>query len=173
MKILIKSPKNLSKIHFILLSFIVLNFVFQLASNFSLNNKIIFSLKIILYLSGLILFLLNCKPLKNSAIYLSYYLITPLVVFLFWLFNGIFFGLLSSFLLYPLYPKNLISVEGNLKVYEKYQGFIAACCTYEIVENKFFIIEKYYGELKIEGPYDEKHSEIRIVNDSIIYQKAM
>ena len=123
MKILIKSPKNLSKIHFILLSFIVLNFVFQLASSFSLHNQIIFSLKIILYLSGLILFLLNCKPLKKSAIYFSYYLITPLVVVLFWFFNGIFFWIAVLLFIIPTISKKSDICRGKFKSLWKISRF--------------------------------------------------
>lgn len=165
-----KIKQKITKIHFYLLVFIILNFIVQLLCGLSLNSKIIFSLKIVLYLSGFILFFLNCKPFRKASLYFSFYVISSITIVLFWLFGGIFLGLISSILLFSIYPKELKYEKENLKVYSKFSGFLGACCTYEIVENTFFIFEKKYGEIKLEEAFEINKSDLKIENDSIIYK---
>lgn len=69
-------------------------------------------------------------------------------------------------ILYPIFPNDIQYKKGNLKVYTKYQGFLSACCTYEITEQKFFLFEKHLGEIKHED-IDFKKLDLKIKNDSI------
>lgn len=161
--------QKITKVHFYLLGFLLLNFLLQLVSSLSLNFKIIYTIKIILYLTGFILFFFNCKPFKKIAFYFSFYVISPVLIILFWLFRGIFLGLLSSFILLPIYPKDIKYKKENIKVYPKFQGFLGACCTYEVVENKFLIFEKHYGEIKLYEEIEINKFDVKIENDSIVY----
>lgn len=46
-----------------------------------------------------------------------------------------------------------------IRIYHKFQGFLGACCTYEIYEKKFCIFEKHLKDIKVDGGIDfEKDS---------------
>jgi len=112
------------------------------------------------------MFFLNRKPIKKITFYYSYYLFSLIILLLFRIFGGIFLGLLSSLILFPIYPKEVKYEKDNLKVYEKFTGFLGACCQYEIFENKLLIFEKKYGFIKLEGQIEAETSEIKLVNNS-------
>jgi hypothetical protein len=162
--------QNIKKIHFLILGFVFLNFTIQLTTNYGLNTKLIFILKCIIYLSGFTLFFLNRKPIKKITFYYSYYLFSLIILLLFRIFGGIFLGLLSSLILFPIYPKEVKYEKDNLKVYEKFTGFLGACCQYEIVENKLLIFEKKYGFIKLEGQIEAEKSEIKLFNNIVEYK---
>lgn len=113
---------------------------------------------------------LNYKPFKKVALYFSFYAISPIIIVLFWLFGGIFLSIISSLFLFSINPKEVKYEKDNLKIYSKFQGFLGACCTYEIVENKLFIFEKHYGKIKLDGAFEIDKSDFKIENDSIIYK---
>jgi hypothetical protein len=161
------------KMHFYLLAFIFFNFIIGLLSGLSLNYKIVFSLKIILYLSGFILFFFRHK-LKKTVLYFSFYFISPIILILFWLFGGIFLGILSSIIMFPINLKEVGYEKDDLRAYSKFEGFLGRCCTYEIVKSKLLIFEKKYGEIKhdgtLYGELDDNTRYIKIENDSIIFK---
>jgi hypothetical protein len=161
-----KIKQTITKTHFVLLVFILLNFAFKFFLDFSLNYSLAFVVKIIIYLTGTILFFLNLKPFRKVALYFSFFAWTSLVAAFFWLFHGIFIGILSSIFLFPVFPNDIQYKKDNLKVYTKFQGFLGACCTYEITEQKFFLFEKHLGEIKHED-IDFKNFDMKVENDSI------
>lgn len=161
-----KIKQTITKTHFYLLVFILLNLAFKTFVEISLNYRIAFLIKIIIYLTGAILFFLNFKPFKKAALYFSIFVWTPLIAALFWIFHGIFLGLLSSIFLFPVFPNDIQYKKDNLKVYTKFQGFLGACCTYEITEQKYFLFEKHLGEIKHED-IDFKNFDMKVENDSI------
>ena len=162
--------RNLKSLHFLLLGFILLNFTIQMLTNYSLNSKLIFVFKCVIYISGFALFFINRKPLKKITFYFSYYLISIIILILFRLFGGIFLGLISSIILFPIYPKEVKYEKDNLKVYQKFTGFFGACCQYEIVENKLLLFEKNYGFIKLEGEIETEKSDIQIIENQIEYK---
>jgi hypothetical protein len=164
---LIRINQNIIKIHFLILGFVFLNFTIQLLTKYGLNTILIFILKCIIYLSGFTLFFLNRRPIKKITFYYSYYLISLVILLLFRIFGGIFLGLLSSLILFPIYPKEIKYEKDNLKIYQKFTGFLGACCQYEIIENKLLIFEKEYGFIKLEGQIEAKKSEITLVNNFV------
>jgi len=162
--------RSLNKIHFSILGFVFLNFLIQCFTKYGLNSELIFILKIIILFSGIGLFFLNLKPLKKITIYYSYYFLAFLIGILFWLFGGIFLALLSSIILKPIYPKEINYQKDNLKIYTNFNGFFAACCEYEITENKLLIFEKYIGKIKVEGQIETEKSDMKIINNVIEYK---
>ncbi len=158
--------KAITKTHFYLLLFIILNLGFKSFVEISLNHRIAFLIKTIIYLTGAILFFLNLKPFKKVALYFSIFVWTPLIAASFWIFHGVFLGLVSSIFLSPIFPNEIQYKKDNLKVYSKFQGFLGACCTYEITEQKFFLFEKHLGEIKHES-IDFKNFDMKVENDSI------
>ena len=165
-----KINRDFKKIHFLILGFVLLNFTIQIITTYGLNSKLIFILKCVIYLSGFSLFLLNRKPFKKITLYYSYYLFSFIILILFRIFGGIFLGLLSSIILFPIYPKEIKYEKDNLKVYEKFTGFLGACCQYEIAENKLLIFEKNYGFIKLERPIEAEKSEIKIIENQVEYK---
>jgi hypothetical protein len=165
-----KINQDFKKTHFLILGFVLLNFTIQIITNYGLNTKLIFILKCVIYLSGFSLFLLNRKPFKILTFYYSYYFFSFIVLILFRIFGGIFLGLLSSMILFPIYPKKVKYEKDNLKVYEKFTGFLGACCQYEIAENKFLIFEKDYGFIKLEGQIEAEKSDIKIIENQVEYK---
>nr|WP_315165286.1 hypothetical protein [uncultured Flavobacterium sp.] len=164
-----KTTQTITKIHFYILGFIFLNLVVKFSFHLGLNNNILLASKIILYLSGTILFIYNIKPFKTIALYFSFFIATPIILLFFWLFGGLFFGLLSSLLLFPIYPIETQYQKNNITIYSKFQGFLGSCCTYQVTEKRSFIFEKYIGEVKLEEVNNLNNSEVKIKNNYFIY----
>jgi hypothetical protein len=165
-----KFNRILFKIHFYILGFVILNYLIQLVTNFGINSKLIFILKVIVYVSGITLFFLYIKPFKKISIYFFYYLLSIVIGILFWISGGIFLAILSSVFMRPIYPKEIKYQNENLKIYSNFNGFFAACCEYEIAENKLLIFEKRYGKIKLEGQLESEKSEIKIINNEVQYK---
>jgi len=102
----------ITKIHFYLLGFALLNFTLKSTMEISLNYRFAYFITLIIYASGIILFFWNFKPFKKVIFYFGIYAITPILTLLFWLFGGIFFGIIVSIVLYPIQP-NHIEIEKN------------------------------------------------------------
>ena len=77
---------------------------------------------------------------------------------------------MSSIILFPIYPKKVKYEKDNLKVYEKFTGFLGACCQYEIAENKLLIFEKNYGYIKLEEQIESEKSNIKISENEVEYK---
>lgn len=165
-----KFNQNLKRIHFLILAFIVLNFVIQILTNYGINSVSIFALKIIIYISGFILFFLNRKAISKIKYYFSYYLISFTIIILFRFFGGIFLGLISSIILFPINPRKIQYENGNLKIYEKFNGFLGACCEYEIIENKLIFFEKKYGKIKLEEPINKEIDSFSLLQNAVKYK---
>jgi hypothetical protein len=115
---------------------------------------------LLIYASGIILFFWNFKPFKKKVIYFSIYIVTPIFSLLFWIFGGIFFGLLASIVLYPVQPNKLAIEKDNISIYENTQGFLGHCCPYMITEKQYFIFEKKIKEINLYDQIDSDNSSI-------------
>ncbi|WP_128763419.1 hypothetical protein [Leeuwenhoekiella aestuarii] len=131
------------------MGFAVLNFTLKKTIEISLNYRFAYLITVLIYTSGIILFFWNFKPFKKRVIYFSVYFITPILTLLFWLFGGIFFGLLASIVLYPIYPSEIKTQNEKIVVYKKYQGFMGACCPYEVTEKKYWLLEKKIMDINL------------------------
>lgn len=140
---------TITKIHFYLLGFVLLNFTLKNTIEISLNYRFAYLITILIYASGIILFFWNFKSFKKRVIYFSIYFITPILTLLFWLFGEIFFGLLASIALYPIYPSDIKIQNEKIVVYTKYQGFMGACCPYEVTEKKYWLLEKKIMDINL------------------------
>lgn len=161
---------RLEKWHFYLLGLVLINFGTGLITGYRLNQNFIFILKVILYLTGLILFFKTLRPFKKMAVYYSFYAISGVLTGLFFLFGGIFLAILSSLVLYPIVPKQTEYKTETIKIYDRFQGFMARCCSYEVVEPKLYIFEKHLGYINIEKPIDADKDEFSFKDNTIIYK---
>jgi hypothetical protein len=160
---------RITQLHFYTLYCVLLNWAFKYITNWSLDSTLVFALKIIICITGFVLFFKNLKPVKKITLYFSYYFISPLILGLFWLFGGIFLGILSSIVLAPIAPKELQYEKDTIVVYDAFKGFFGACCTYEVSERKLGLFEKSYGEMQLDGPISNDNSSFTIANDSIVH----
>jgi hypothetical protein len=139
------------KFHFFLLFFLIIHSLISKLSGFGFSQPIVFGLKIILCISGFVFFFLNLKQFKKINIYFSYYVITPIVTLLGYIFGGIFLvGILGSILLFPIITKEKVLEKNEVVVYHKFQGFLGACCHYDIYLNKFGVFEKHLVDIKFD-----------------------
>ena len=148
----------ITKIHFFLLGFSLLNFTLKSTIETSLNYRFAYLITILIYVSGIILFFWNFKPFKKIGFYFGFYAITPILTLLFWLFGGIFLEIIASIVLYPIQPNNIEIEKDNFMIYQKTEGFLGMCCEYEITEKEFLILEKRIKEIDLynEIEFNEK-----------------
>ncbi len=161
---------SLEKWHFYLLVLVLLNFGIGLITGYRLNPNLTFVLKVILYLTGIILFITTIRPFKKIAIYYLFYPISGLLPVLFYLFGGIFFSILSTIVLFPIVPKQIEHKTESIKIYYRFQGFMAPCCSYEVVEPKLYIFEKQLGYIKIDNPINAERDSFSLKNNVIYYK---
>lgn len=78
-------------------------------------------------------------------------------------------GLVLSVLLFPLIPDDKEIEENGVIISTPFQGFMAACCSYQVKERQLIIFEKDYGkwDLEGEGPIDFKTVKINSSDDEI------
>ena len=138
-----------------------------IAFDLSLNYRLTLLIKILFYLSGIILFFFNIKPFKKIALYFMMYVISPVLLFLSILIDGIFGGILISFFLFFISPPDVRFHDENIKIYKVNTGLFAGCCQYEITENEFLILEKKIGEFKFEENLQFEKSKINYNNKSL------
>ncbi|HET8572795.1 MAG TPA: hypothetical protein VFL76_02880 [Edaphocola sp.] len=137
------------KMHFYLLTFLLLQFLVDLLSGYRLHQMIIFCLTLALYASGTLLFSRNLSPFRAKALYYAFYTLPVLSLFLMQLFGGILVAVASAFTLYPVYPKEIKYETPKIRLYSHYQGFMSRCCNYEVVQPKALIFEKYLGRVQV------------------------
>lgn len=163
---------KLKKWHFYLLILILSNFLLGVFTNYKLNSALLFFLKIILYLTGVMLFFESVKPFKKIAIYFSFYALSFFVLFVSFSLGGIFATILSSTLLYPIYPQGVKYETDEIIIYEKFQGVMSRCCTYEVVAPKLYFFEKYLGTIERVDPIDPTTDQFTLKNNKLVYKNA-
>jgi hypothetical protein len=116
------------------------------------------------------MFLTTIKPFKKIAVYYSFYAILRVVTGLFFLFGGISLAILSSLVLIPIFPKQTEYKTETIKIYDRFQGFMSRCCSYEVTEPKLYIFEKHLGYINIKKPINAEQDEFSLNNNTIIYK---
>lgn len=160
--------QRIARIHFLLLAILLLNFVLRQVTGFGLNIYLIDLLKGILYLTGIILFLMSLKPFKLITTYYFLYILTPTIVTAFYLGGGIFLAIFSSLFLAPIMPVQPDYNDGNVKVYSEFNGFMGPCCGYDVVQNKLYAFEQFKGTIAAKGNIDFEKVRITLRNDSVL-----
>jgi len=152
------------KIHFYLLIFVLTNFILSQLFGIGIHGNIIFALKVIIFLTGLTSFFMTIRPFKKLSLYFSLYLLSPVIIFLSWLADGIFGALLGSIFLAMFYPPDIKLRDGEYIFQEKFQGFLGSCCTYDVLQNRFLVLQKKVGEIRITEEHSLKNSKFKVVN---------
>jgi hypothetical protein len=120
----------------------------------------------------MILFFLYLKPFKKIAFYFMFYLISPFLLFISVLIDGILGGILISFFVFFISPPDVRFHDENIKIYKVQNGLLAGCCEYKITQNKFLLFEKKIAEFRFEEnlqfekskiKYDDKKISIKMI----------
>lgn len=172
---------KLLKFHFIILLILVINFFISLFFDIGLNSYIKIGLKILLYGSAVIGSVLFFKLFKIVTSYFSLYVISPFLIFLAWLADGIMGAIIASIFVGIFYTSIPVYTQDNYEVHEEFKGFMGRYCRYEIHENSFlfskniatFAYSEYIilngEEVEELSPFleEEKIKNIKIETDSI------
>ncbi|WP_338768933.1 hypothetical protein WAF17_08805 [Bernardetia sp. ABR2-2B] len=175
---------KLIKFHFIILLILVVNFIITLSFDIGLNNYIKIGLKILLYGSALVGSVAFFKPFKFVTAYFSLYVISPLLIFLAWLADGIFGAILASVFVGIFYTSTPVYKQDNYEIHSAFKGFMGNCCRYEVYKNNFLFSKNtstfaYTEYTTINGEKVEelapfldgsKIKNIKIENDSIFIE---
>ncbi|MDI9311893.1 MAG: hypothetical protein QM535_16900 [Limnohabitans sp.] len=158
--------KALLKIHLALLILLGTNFFCRMNFSISIHQKILFGLKLIFYITGLLLFFKTIKPFQKISIYFSLYLVSPILIFIGWLFDGIFGAILGSIFLFFFAPNESLQKVENITIYRKFGGLLGSCCDYEFTKNKMLIFERKVAELNLEKVNFDK-TPMMLKNDTL------
>ncbi|EDM44605.1 hypothetical protein SCB49_13575 [unidentified eubacterium SCB49] len=154
----------ITKIHFYFLGFALLNFTLKSTIDISLNYRLAYYISLLVYASGFILFFWNSKPFKKVGFYFSFYVITPFIMLLYWIFGGMFFGIIASIVLYPIQPNYIEIEKNNFMIYQENQGFLGMCCPYVITENQFLILERKIKTIDVNNEIEFNDHSIYTIN---------
>lgn len=149
-----------------------MNLIFFYLLHYELRYEIEYSLNIILYLTGIILFFMNIKIFKFKTIYFSIFPITILLFGLFYLFGGILLAFVGGTLIKPLYPTFSEYNKNGIILYPKYSGVLGKCCLYKVNKNKG-IFEKNLGAILLNSDSKPPNSNFEMINENtlkIIYK---
>jgi len=155
-----------TRIHFSSLAFVMLNFF--LSEYISFNSTIVFIVKIVICITGAVLFFYNYRPFKKRVIYYAAYIFSPIIVIIAGLADGIFGAMLASVLLFFIYPKDEVYNKSGLVIYKEFAGFLNVGRTYEINETKLLLFEKHIGRIRTDEPLDFENSSVIIKKDSAV-----
>lgn len=130
------------QLHRIAWAILLFNLLLWISTKVSFTPEIAFSVKILVCFSGVVLFFFNIRPFRQVAQYYAIYLFVPLLIWLSWLIDGIMFAVVSAIPFMFVIPDDLKIEKEEYAVYQKFTGFLAPCCGYEVVENQFFLFNK-------------------------------
>ncbi len=130
------------QLHRIAWAILLFNLLFWISTKISFTPEIVFGVKMLICLSGALLFFFNIRPFRQVAQYYAIYLLVPLFIWLSWLIDGIMFAVVSAIPFMFVITDNLKIEKGEYAVYQKFTGFLTPCCVYEVIENKFFLFNK-------------------------------
>ncbi len=136
------------KIHFSLLLLLLVNFTLGLIFDIKFSAKLIFAVKVITYISAIVLFFLSLKQSKLIIAYCSLYILSPFAVLLSWLVDGILGALVGSLFFAFLAPPERLSQYNNYELRSPFSGFMGSCCQYDIYQNKWLVLERKVAEYK-------------------------
>ncbi len=160
-----KFKKLLLRIHITTLIILLINFIINVVFEISLVANLRLVLKILFYISACILFFYYVKPFKKRALYFSIYIFSPIFIFIGWLIDGIFGAVLGSFFLFFFVPNDIRFENDQIQINKNFEGFLSACCKYEVIEKKFFLFERKIGEFQFEDNLYLRKEDIQIQKD--------
>ncbi|MEH0155930.1 hypothetical protein V6R21_17420 [Limibacter armeniacum] len=144
-----KLNKILFGTHITLIFFILFHFLFIWSFNFGVNSQLVYFTRIVIYLTGVLLFFLNVRRFRFSVVYYSLYLCYPLVVAVAWLIDGMMGLIVGAALIFYFVPTETVIEKGQYQIREDFNGVLDACCDYSVYEVGS-LLETKVGEFQLE-----------------------
>lgn len=156
--------RRLTKLHFAILLVILMNFILFRGFDIGLHVMLIFWLKLIWFLLGMLLFFPAFKKSKGLRLYFSFFVFYPIIVAVAWLLDRLMGAILASFIVAFLYFPEPALQASEYSFYNRPTGFLAPCCReYYIVQNTFFIFQKRIGEVKMDESMPIDHFQFKVI----------
>jgi len=162
-----KFKKIFLRIHITTLIILLINFIINVVFEISLIANLRVILKTLFYVSACILFFYYARPFKKIALYFSLYILSPFFIFISWLIDGVFGAVVGSFFLFFFVPNDIRFQNDQIQINKKFEGFLGACCKYEVIEKKYFLFEKNRAEFQFEDNLYFRKEDIQIQKDTL------
>ena len=155
-------------IHFVALILVLLNFLLNYFTTYSLEGNIETGTELITLFSGLILFFFYFKPFRKISFYFSLYAILAFLTIGALVFRSGFLSLLLLIILHPFFPDEKKYEKDGIIIAVPFQGIMSSCCSYEIKERKLFFFEKRHGIFQLDDSINFETIEIETTDDEIV-----
>ena len=142
----------LFKLHFGLITFLLLHLILFGTTGLALESGVVFPVKFLAFLSGIILFFRLWGQRSFAKYYAGIYFFAPLLVIIDYLIDGILGAIWGSVLLLFIYLPESVVKEGAYEVKSEYAGLMNPCCFYALYENQYLIFEKKITSFKVSEP---------------------
>ncbi|WP_210489672.1 hypothetical protein [Rufibacter aurantiacus] len=168
---------RIKQIHFGLLVFLALNLLLQVIFRIEIDDRFVFILKVIAYTSGILLFFLTLKSKSFLKYYTSLFIISPIVVIISCMADGILGAILSSvFLGIWGPPASITDTEataryGKYEIRSSFSGFLGGCCSYTLYEKKFLLFDRKIVDFRDSHSPSEILSFRKYPDRAIVYFK--
>lgn len=159
---MIKLKKIFLKIHLTSILLLLINFCIKIIFGLSLLWKLLLIFKILLYASGMLLFFLYLKPFKKLSFYCSFYILSPIIIGLSWLMDGIFGAILGSIFLFFFMPSDVRFENDEILINKRFGGLLGRCCDYEVVKKRMFLFEEKAAEFNLEENIYLKKKDVQL-----------
>lgn len=146
---------KIKKLHFALVGFLLVHFIFSGVTGLSLEAVLVFAAKLIAFLTGILLFFSLWGKRNFVKYYAGIYVFAPLLVFVGYLIDGILGAILGSFLLLFIYLPENVAQDEAYEVKTEYAGLMNPCCFYALYENKFLLFEKKVTGFRVDAPVSD------------------
>src|SRR5687768_5828741 len=146
---------RIGKLHFGLIAFLLVHFLFSVTTGLSLEAGLLFAAKLIAFLTGIVLFFKLWGKRTFIKYYAGIYIFAPLLVFVGYLIDGILGAILGSVLLLFIYLPESVVKDGAYEVRTEFAGLMNPCCFYALYENKYLLFERKITRFMVEGPASE------------------
>ncbi|WP_076666164.1 hypothetical protein [Pontibacter indicus] len=166
------NSRMVKKVHLGLLVLLLANLLLFVISDLEFDNRLMFLVRVLIYATGVLLFINTFKNRSAITYYSPLYILSPIVVFFSWLSDGILGALLGSIFFAFLTPADNIMQSDRYQIRSQYTGFLSGCCSYNLYETKFPMFEKKIGEFRVQRTSNEI-ADLRINGDqAVVYYKV-
>lgn len=148
--------------HIVSLILLLINFCLKIAFELSLASNLLLIFKILFYTSAVFLFFIYAKPFKKISLYFSIYVVSPIIIGLGWLVDGIFGAILSSIFLFFFMPNDVRFENNEILINKKFGGFLGRCCEYEVIRKKTFLFEEKAADFSFDKNLYFQKNDIKI-----------
>lgn len=160
--------RYLLSLHFLALSIIIVNAILKFSLGIGLLPSIVFAIKLLIILTGVLLCFYYIRPTKKRVVYFGFYPIVLFFLLIGFIFKGIFGAVLMSMILYPILPYEKVIETENVAVFIPFQGFVGRCCKYQVIQKIGYVFQEEYDTIDAGGMIDANTFELNSAGDQLV-----